>query len=38
MSTTTLKKLTPGQKNTVEASVKLTVRKYRKTLIKLAST
>ena len=31
-------KLTPTQKKRVEASVKLTVKKYRKTLLKLAST
>lgn len=33
-----IKKLTPTQKKTVEQSVKLTVKKYRKTLIRLAST
>ena len=30
--------LTPTQKKNVEKSVKLTVKKYRKTLIRLAST
>lgn len=30
--------LTPQQKATVEAAVKLTVKKYRKTLIRLAAT
>lgn len=33
-----IKPLTPRQKKTVEQSVKLTVKKYRKTLIRLSST
>lgn len=32
------KNLTPQQKKNVEQSVKLTVKKYRKTLLRLAST
>lgn len=33
-----IKSLTPRQKAQVEQAVKLTVKKYRKTLIRLAST
>gem|GEM_PF-2038168 len=33
-----IKQLTPRQKVQIEKSVKLTVKKYRKTLVRLAST
>ena len=33
-----IKKLTPQQKAEVEKAVKLTVKKYKKTLVRLAST
>lgn len=32
------KRLTPKQKKEIEGALKLTVRKYRKTIIRLAST
>jgi hypothetical protein len=34
----TIKQLTPKQKSDIEKSVKLTVKKYRATLVKLAQT